>query len=57
MGTLLEVDYRERTSALFPMVAACSDFDVRVDRLIAGDYTSVAKSSSNGKQQQTSSHQ
>ena len=38
MGTLLEVDYRERTSALFPMVAACSDFDVRVGRLIAGDY-------------------
>jgi len=38
MGTLLEVDYRERTSALFPMVAACSDFDVHVGRLLAGDY-------------------
>jgi ERCC4-type nuclease len=38
MAALLEVDYRERTSALFPMVAACSDFDVRVGRLIVGDY-------------------
>jgi DNA excision repair protein ERCC-4 len=38
MGALLEVDYRERASALFPLVAACSDFNVRVGRLVAGDY-------------------
>jgi DNA excision repair protein ERCC-4 len=38
MGTLLEVDFRERTSILFSKLKSRPDLDVRVGTLAAGDY-------------------
>jgi len=36
--TLIEVDYRERSSLLFSKLRACPDLDVRVGALSGGDY-------------------
>jgi hypothetical protein len=38
VATLLEVDFRERSSLLFSKLKACPDLDVRVGRLTTGDF-------------------
>lgn len=38
MTTLIEVDFRERSSIVFSRLKSCADLDVRVGTLAAGDY-------------------